>query len=60
MIGQGAFSGCSSLTSVVILESETEIRYHAFEDCPKLTIHAPAGSYAEEYAKEEVIPFEAK
>ena len=31
----------------------------AFDDCPNLTIHAPAGSYAEQYAKEHNIPFVA-
>ena len=29
----------------------------AFVGCCKLTIHAPAGSYAEQYAKEHNIPF---
>jgi hypothetical protein len=28
-----------------------------FEDSPKLTIYAPAGSYAEQFAKENKIPF---
>ena len=32
----------------------------AFDGCPYLTIHAPAGSYAEQYAKEHGIPFEAE
>ena len=32
----------------------------AFVDCPNLTIHAPAGSYAEQYAKENHIPFVAE
>ena len=29
------------------------------DNCPKLTIHAPAGSYAERYAEENNIPFVA-
>ena len=32
----------------------------AFDGCPYLTIHAPAGSYAEQYAKEHNIPFVAE
>lgn len=32
----------------------------AFVDCPNLTIYAPAGSYAEQYAKENHIPFVAE
>ena len=31
-----------------------------FMDCPYLTIHAPAGSYAEQYAKENNISFVAE
>ena len=30
----------------------------AFRDCKALTIHAPAGSCAEQYAKEHNIPFQ--
>ncbi|MBQ9455631.1 MAG: leucine-rich repeat domain-containing protein, partial [Thermoguttaceae bacterium] len=55
-----AFMDCRSLTSVEISGSVTEIWYGAFLDCPNLTIHAPKGSYAEKYAKEHGIPFEAK
>ena len=40
---------------VVIPDSITSIGVHAFADCEKLTIHAPAGSRAEEYAKEDNI-----
>ena len=32
----------------------------SFEKCPNLTIHAPAGSYAEKYTKENNIPFAAE
>jgi len=31
----------------------------AFSGCKKLTIHAPAGSAAEQYAKKYKIPFKA-
>ncbi len=58
-IGACAFYDCSSLKSVVIPEGVTEIGEGAFDACPNLTIHAPAGSYAEEYAKDYRIPFKA-
>ncbi len=35
------------------------IEHDAFSGCDKLTIYAPTGSYAEAYAKENNIPFEA-
>ena len=44
---------------VTIPESVTEIEDFAFYGCKKLTIHAPAGSAAEQYAKENGIRFEA-
>ena len=36
-IGYGAFSNCTSLTSITIPDSVTSIGYHAFEDCTSLT-----------------------
>lgn len=61
-----AFSGCQNLTDVVVPESVTAIGFRAFPDSfglflpSKLVIHAPAGSYAETYAKENSIPFIAE
>ena len=55
-----AFESCTGLKSVNIPASVGEIGTYAFEKCKKLTIHAPAGSYAEEYAKEHNIRFIAK
>ena len=52
-----AFSVCKALTSIRIPESVTEIGEKAFAGCGSLTIHAPAGSYAEQYAKAKNIPF---
>lgn len=52
-----AFRGCHNLASVRIPTSVTYIGVAAFAYCPKLTIHAPAGSNAEQYAKENNIPF---
>ena len=59
MIGERAFKGCVYLTDAVIPATVTEIGQDVFEDCHKLTLHAPAGSYAEQYARKNRIPFEA-
>ena len=45
---------------VTIPEFVKIISKFAFDNCPRLTIHAPTGSYAEQYAKENNIPFVAK
>ena len=64
-IGRRAFSFCSSLGRIAIPKSVTEIAKNAFGQSweprsPNLTIHAPAGSYAEQYAKENNILFVAE
>ena len=59
-IGDYVLFGCVYLTDIVIPASVTEIGTGAFRDCRKLTIHAHAGSYAEQYAKENNIPFVAE
>ena len=59
-IGRWAFFLCEALEDLWIPASVTEIHSRAIVDCPKLTIHAPAGSYAETYAKENNIPFVAE
>lgn len=53
-----AFKDCTDLTSVTIPESVTEIGYNVFTNCRRLVIHAPAGSYAEQYAKKNSVKFE--
>ena len=58
-IGDRAFQDCTGLTSVTIPEGVTKIGWGAFKGCSNLTIHAPAGSAAEQCAKENGIPFEA-
>jgi len=57
-IGEWAFYGCTSLTSVDIPSSVTRIWNSAFEYCRKLTIHCKKGSYADRYAREYGIPVE--
>lgn len=59
-IGVNAFAGCVFMTDICLPASILEIGADAFKDCHKLTIHAPAGSYAETYAKENNIPFVAE
>lgn len=59
-IGESAFAGCVYMTDLCLPISVAKISPDAFDDCHKLTIHAPAGSYAETYAKENNIPFVAE
>ncbi len=56
-IGNYAFSGCSSLTDIEIPASVTSISDTAFYDLTSLTIWGLPGSYAEDYAGIEGIPF---
>lgn len=60
-ISDRVFGNCTELTSVVIPDSVKKIGWIPFDGCnlKKLIIHALSGSYAEQYAKEEKIRFEA-
>ncbi|MBR2743640.1 MAG: leucine-rich repeat protein [Clostridia bacterium] len=61
-IGNFAFAGCKSLRSIILPDGVTSIGDSAFLGCQGLwgiTIRAPAGSYAERYAKEHSIYFKA-
>lgn len=58
-IGEGVFENCTELRDIYIPDSVERIFYDAFWACDKLTIHAHKGSHAEEFAKENNIPFEA-
>ena len=52
-----AFVDCSSLTSIVIPESVVEIENTAFRDAQSVTVVAPKGSFAEEFAKKRKMKF---
>ena len=54
-----AFAYCSSLEYVRFGGNIKFIGVGTFRECDKLTILAPAGSYAEDYAKKHNIKFEA-
>ena len=66
-IGRYTFLGCTSLEELYLPATVSSIGRNAFQsdgyhgyDCTKVTIYAPAGSYAETYAKENNIPFVAE
>ena len=54
------FAYCDHLEHVYMPASMKDANSWAFSGCKSLTIHAPAGSYAEQYAKENNIPFVAE
>ena len=60
IIDQKAFLDCFNLKKVTIPNSVTYIGDRVFEKCEKLTIHAPKGSYAEQYARRNLIAFVAE
>lgn len=57
VINSEAFQDCAALSRVDIPGSVRAICGDTFQGCPGLTIHAPAGSYAEEYASRLGIRF---
>lgn len=58
-IGNYAFSKCGSLKSITIPESVTSIGAAAFKSCDALTVYSVPGSYAEDFAAENGIPFKS-
>ncbi len=65
-IKYASFGNCTSLKeihmtdSVTSIEDEEDVELNVFSGCDDLTIYAPAGSYAESYAKKKNIPFVAE
>lgn len=54
-----AFASCSGLKDIVIPASVTTIEGHAFDNITdRITIHCEAGSYAEEFAKKNLIAYD--
>jgi len=56
-IGGEAFARCFGLTNIDIPSSVTSIGEAAFGDCGDLTLTVEEGSFAEQYAKENNIPY---
>ena len=57
-IGRSAFSGCADLHVITLPASLKEIEEFAFQYSRGLLIKAPAGSWAEKYARENGYRFE--
>lgn len=56
-IGDWAFESCNRLTNIIIPDSVKSIGALAFVGCKKLTITVEKGSFAEEYAINNNIPY---
>lgn len=56
-IPRAAFCRCSNLKEVHVPRSVTEIGSFAFSKSPNVIIHCPIGSYAQQYAQKNDIPF---
>ncbi len=59
-LGLCAFSDCDGLRDLYLGKDTKPSQWCWLDRLPNLTIHAPAGSYAEQYAKEHNIRFEAE
>lgn len=59
-IEDSAFNRCGGKLDIHLSDKLSYIGFYAFANCENLTLHAPAGSYAEKYAKENGIPFSAE
>lgn len=60
-ISEKAFYQCQDLKDVHLPATITDIKKDAFGDCPnKLTFYAPAGTYAQNYAKQNNFDFKVE
>lgn len=59
-IGERAFNACDVLTQVVVPASVVKIGDGTFERCPNIMLIVEEGSYAEQYAIENGIPYQNK
>lgn len=51
----GAFYDCEKMTDIIIPASVDHFPPYTFEGCKSLTVYTPAGSTAEQYAKENFV-----
>ena len=58
VIKEEAFKRCKALKNIYIPSSVNRIGDYAFYECPDLTVHTPAGSYAETYCKNKNINYD--
>jgi len=56
-IENNAFYGCSGLERIWIGGNVSNIHINSFDGCDRLTIYGDEGTFAEEYASEQGIPF---
>lgn len=56
-LGYRAFGNCKALEKITIPATVRQIGSECFLNCKKLTIYGKSGSYAEQYAKLNHIPF---
>jgi hypothetical protein len=56
-IGEQAFSDSNALTGVIIPGTVTSIGENAFHECDLVVLSVQAGSYAEQYAKDNGIAY---
>lgn len=57
-IGREAFSGCVNLKKVILTGKCATIEEDVFKGCEKVTICAPSGSYAIDYAQKNHLRYE--
>lgn len=60
ILGESLFSDCDKLETVVVPKSVIKIGYGCFSDSDNLTLQVASGSYAEQYAVNNDIPYVAE